>query len=541
MCTSALKLVSRVLAIVSCSTIALAQTLAQTPGQLFDQRCATCHGSGTNERAPDPSVLRRMAPEQIYAALTTGVMQAAADGLTDAQKRALAEYLPERRLVTDSAAVSAMPNRCTSRPPINPAAPSWNGWGIDAGNSRFQPARASGLSVEQAPSLKLKWAFGFPGASSVYGQPTLFGGRVFIGVDTGYVYALDAASGCVLWSYQARAGVRNAISVAAAADRQGRFNAYFGDLRANVYAVDADSGELIWTVHVDDHGLARVTGTPKLHDGRLYVPVASGEEGTAGNPLYQCCTFRGSLVALDATTGRQIWKTYTIAEPPKPTRRNSRGTQQWGPAGGAIWSSPTIDERRGLIYVATGNAYAPPAPRTTDALIAFDLRSGAIRWVAQATEADAWIVGCGPTPIQQASLPPGTPPAERSENCPDDLGPDHDFAESPMLVRVGGREMIITAQKSGMIAARDPERQGALIWQHNAADRPIGPQAEIAWGGANDGARAYFGLNGGAAIAVQLATGTPQWRRPLPRAIPQAVGGNNTAVTVAGSLVLLGG
>ena len=92
------------------------------------------------------------------------------------------------------------------------------------------------------------------------------------------------------------------------------------------------------------------------------------EESGAASLNYPCCTFRGSLMALDADTGRQIWKTYTISEAPKPTRKNSRGVQQWAPAGAAIWGAPTIDVERRAIYVTTGNAYTAPAAVTADAV-----------------------------------------------------------------------------------------------------------------------------------------------------------------------------
>ena len=212
----------------------------------------------------------------------------------------------------------------------------------------------AGLSAADVPRLTLKWAFGFPGVSSVYGQPTVAGGRVFVGVDTGYVYALDAATGCVHWSFLAETGVRNAISIGPASlsfggqpRRRASHAAYFGDIRANVYAVDANTGELLWKVNVDPHPLAVVTGSPTLYEGRLYVPVSSREEAAGGSLNYPCCTFRGSIVALDAATGRQIWKTYAIPDPPKPSRRNSQG-------------HAALDRRRRRHLARSDHRSAPP-------------------------------------------------------------------------------------------------------------------------------------------------------------------------------------
>ncbi len=206
-----------------------------------------------------------------------------------------------------------MPNHCPANPPLGDinAGPSWNGWSADGANTRFQPAKNAGIAAGDVARLKLKWSFGLPGATSVYGQPSVVAGRVFVAADTGYVYSLDAATGCVYWSFLAEAGVRNAVSIAPVNGEE--FAAFFGDQKGNVYAVNARTGSQIWTAQVEDHPLTRLTGAPKVYESRVYVPVASGEEGTAAQPNYPCCTFRGSVVALDASTGKQIWKTYTIS------------------------------------------------------------------------------------------------------------------------------------------------------------------------------------------------------------------------------------
>jgi polyvinyl alcohol dehydrogenase (cytochrome) len=135
------------------------------------------------------------------------------------------------------------------------------------------------------------------------------------------------------------------------------YAAYFGDTSANVYAVDAATGALLWKTRVDPHPRAVLTGSPVLYKGRLYVPVSSYEEPVATQASYSCCTFRGSIVALDAATGKLRWKVFAIDRPPVPTIRNSAGTQMYGPAGAAVWSAPTIDARRERLYFATGNSY----------------------------------------------------------------------------------------------------------------------------------------------------------------------------------------
>ena len=204
-------------------------------------------------------------------------------------------------------------------------------------------------------------------------------GRVFIGSDIGYVYSLNAATGCVYWSYQAKGAVRPAVSVARVKGRgKTKYAAYFGDAHANVYAIDAQTGDQLWTARVDDHFVARITAAPKLFEGRVYVPVSSSEEFSSSNLDYSCCTGRGSVVALDANTGAQLWKTYVVSTP-VPVRKNSKGVQQYAPSGGSIWNSPTIDAKRGAVYVGTGDGQTDPAPDTTDSVIALDLKTGAMR------------------------------------------------------------------------------------------------------------------------------------------------------------------
>ncbi|MBI4888631.1 MAG: PQQ-binding-like beta-propeller repeat protein [Acidobacteria bacterium] len=507
---------------------------AQTPSRvirLIDQSCATCHrtpGAGgpaaAVEGAPEWPTVRRMAPETILQALTTGAMRVHAEGVSDEVKRAMAEYISGRKLAPrESGAASAMPNRCTTGARLSSTStgPAWNGWSPEATNARFQ--RATTLSAADVPRLTLKWAFGFPGVSSVYGQPTLVGGRVFVGVDTGYVYALDAATGCVHWSFLADTGVRNAVSVGVVAGSPGRLAAYFGDIRANVYAVDANTGDLIWKVSVDPHPLAVVTGSPTLADGRLYVPVSSREEAAGGSLNYPCCTFRGSIVALDAASGRQIWKTYAIADPPKPSRRNSKGTQLWTGSGGAIWHAPTIDPRNRAMYVATGDAYTEPAAATTDAVMALDRDTGRVLWSVQDYENDAWLVACG---------------QDATENCPKDLGPDYDFGAAPILQTLAdGRRLLLAGQKSGQVFAHDPDERGRLVWTSALVEK-IG-ESEILFGGAADERTAYFGLDNGTVAAIDPATGQRTWfippRPPGPRR------GVTAALSVIPGVVLVGG
>jgi len=192
----------------SFTVIALGQTPPAAPAQggtelgfrTFQSKCMTCHGNPNVDRAPSPAAIREMSPERIYTALTTGVMKTQGQDLSDDQKRTLALFMSGRPMGSMQMGDSKnMPNQCSSNPPLaDPTAgPAWNGWGVDTSNSRFQPTKGAGLTAADVPKLKLKWAFGFPTGVSSFGQPTVVSGRVFVGSDIGYVYSLDAKSGCV--------------------------------------------------------------------------------------------------------------------------------------------------------------------------------------------------------------------------------------------------------------------------------------------------------------------------------------------------------
>ena len=438
-----------ILMFVLCGAVAAA---AQGPdgAALFEAQCARCHTEPGVQRAPLLEAMRDRSPEAIVTALTSGTMALQGQDLTILDRRAVAEYITGRAASGDPIGTSV--GRSESTPAIGDPliGPHWSGWGAGGENLRFQSSASAGLGVDQVPGLTLKWAFGFPESTSAWGQPAVAGGRVYVGSQNGVVYSLDAKTGCSHWTYVARGGVRTAISVGALDDGHALF---FGDTGARVYAIDAATGAEVWSQKVESHPGARITGAPTLHEGRLYVPVSSIEEVLAADPDYGCCTFRGSIVALDAATGDQIWKTFAIPEEPVSRGTGPEGTTLSGPAGAAIWSSPTIDASRGLLYAATGNAYTQPAAETSDAIVAFDLGSGEIRWWNQLTPEDAFILGC----------------AGSNANCPEDEGPDHDFGASPALVTMtNGSDLLVIGQKSGMTYGLDPDRDGAIVWEYRA-------------------------------------------------------------------------
>jgi polyvinyl alcohol dehydrogenase (cytochrome) len=347
--------------------------------KLYAQRCAACHDNAANtpqDRTPPKSALARRAPDEIIIALTTGSMKTQAANLKEADIRAIAVYLTGKqpRGPLDPATLA---NRCQAPGgPINLKAAQWNGWGNDYDNTRYQPK--PGLKAEDVPRLKVRWAFAYP-ATMAIGQPTIIGDRLYVTTDSGQVISLNAQTGCAYWATSVGAPVRTSISVGPLPKgSKAKFAAYFGDERANVYAVDAETGQELWKLKVDDHQVARITGSPVLYRDRLYVPISSVEEAIGRAEKYECCKFRGSMAALDAYTGKLIWKTYTVPEAPHPYKKNTAGTQLYGPAGAAIWSAPTLDLKRGVLYAGTGNSYTDVPNSGSDAIIAFELATGKI-------------------------------------------------------------------------------------------------------------------------------------------------------------------
>ncbi|MGV3590519.1 MAG: PQQ-binding-like beta-propeller repeat protein [Gammaproteobacteria bacterium] len=477
--------------------------LAQDGAELYATRCAACHEAPPADAAHPPpprSELGTMTPNTIYNALTQGVMRMQATGLSNAHMQALAEFLSGKPLEQLTHEMTS--NLCENNPPMRDPAlgPQWNGWGGDPLNARA--ALDAGIDAANVSRLRLKWVFGLPGEDQPRAQPAVADGRLFVGSKAGALYSLDAKSGCTHWTYLPRNGIRSAISVGpmTLADGSAGFAVYFVDLRANVHAVNAQTGEELWVTRVEEHHGVCGTGSVTLHAGYLYVPAAGVVEETSSSGAdYGCCTFRGSITKVDPNTGAVVWKTYMMDEP-QQRGVSTEGVPLYGPSGAGIWSAPTIDAQRGLLYTATGNAYGDPAPETSDAVLALNLDTGAIVWVNQITPGDAFIGGCD---------------NNDSPNCPKELGPDFDFSASPILATTSeGRDLLVIPQKSGMAYALDPENDGKLVWEYrvNAGSRSGG-----FWGMAVADGKAYVAAGGysdpqsGGIHALDLATGQRAW------------------------------
>ena len=488
---------------------------------LYKLRCAACHDISAETRAPAPSALKLMSPENIVHALDSGVMKEQGAMLSPEQRRTVAEYLTGK-VMGSTVAKSTIGMCADPKARFDPDGPAWNGWGADLANTRFEPAAVAGLAPGDVSRLKLKWAFGYPSTFASNAQPTIVGGRIFVSSANRTVYSLDAKTGCQYWSMETPTPVRSAITVVTVKGEVTRSVAFFGDRRANAYAVDATSGELLWKTHIDDHPHASITGAPVYYEARVYVPLVAAEEGTAMNPNYECCSARGGVIALDAITGKQIWKTYTIDETPHPVSKSSAGTMMWGPSGASIWSAPTIDPEHHRIYVGTGDNFSKPATKMSDAIIALNMDTGKIEWVRQLTENDAFNMACEP----------GAP----KSSCPEDAGPDVDIGASPILVKLAnGKRVLLVSQKSGVAHGLDPDHEGKVLWETRVGKG--GSLGGIQWGSASDGKNMYVALSdidfirkefttrkpllvnpkaGGGLFALDAATGQKVWTAPPP-------------------------
>jgi polyvinyl alcohol dehydrogenase (cytochrome) len=499
----------------------------------FEGGCAICHDNPAAQatgasRAPTREALRALTPERVYAALTTGSMQVQGQTMTDEQKRAIAELVTGKQFGgTADRSVAAMSNACSAPLRLdNPMTkPRWNGWNPDQTTSyRFVPPETGKLTGDQIPRLKLKWAVAFPDAASpAQSQPTVVGGALFIGTDNNFVYALDAKSGCMYWSYDAKAQVRGAVSVGEPKGVAGvRFAAYFGDMTGMVHAVNAETGKGLWTLKSDPHPGAKITGAVVLDPAgtRLFVPVASWEEQTGAIVSYQCCKFQGSVVAVDVKSGKQVWKSYAMAERPHALgKKNSAGTEMYGPAGAGIWNAPTLDVKKRVVYAGTGNCYTTEwydnttagfgDGGTCDAVVAFDMETGKRLWHTQLLAGDHDEGGCGRGP-------------ERRANCPGYIqGPGDDVNFTTLITQPNGKRILLGIQESGRITALDPDNNGAVLWVAQAGDA-LSPNG-AAWGGAFDPTTQTFfrplpfADGTGAVSAIRVANGERAWYTALPK------------------------
>jgi polyvinyl alcohol dehydrogenase (cytochrome) len=460
--------------------IPAARSLSALPisgAEVYQKHCAACHDQ-VGSRAPSRDVIKTMTAARILRTLDFGLMMGVAYPLNREQREAVAKFLGTTANEERFPASAFCP--AGQHALSGPTTGGWNGWSPSPLNMRYQTTEQAGLSIGQVRHLKLKWAFGFPGDVTAFSAPTVLNGTLFVGSAGGTVQALDVKTGCLHWVFQANGPVRSAIL----AIQDGTlFSLVFGDQIGWVYSLDARTGRLFWRRRVEDHEATRLTGSPVAQNGVVFIPAASWEETRSLDPQYPCCTFRGSVTALRVRDGSVVWKTYLV-DRPKKTGVNSAGAPQWGPSGAGVWSAPTVDTKRGLLYIGTGDNYSLPATTTSDAVVALEMKTGQIAWSQQTTPGDAYNSGC----------------RDQNPNCPSNNGPDYDFGSSAILVRSSaGRDILAAGQKSGVVYALDPDQKGKILWQTRVGKG--GTDGGIEWGMASDGQAVYAAISDLGSIA----------------------------------------
>ena len=485
--------------------LAVPETLdaADAGSRLYLQKCASCHDHPQNNVPPRASLAYR-SPEAIHYALSEGAMKPMTAGLSPADIEALVVLLAGRkpRPVPD-----VMTAACTApAAPLVIAPDDWNNNGGSYTNTRFRAY--PWLDAAAVPRLKIKWAFGYPGGA---GGPAVLGGnRIFLPSGFGYVLSLDADTGCVRWATRRPGRVVRSLAVSGPTGTQPRSAIYFGDDTSTVTAVDAETGKELWQTRVEQQVLARITGSPSVHAGKVLVPVSSIEDPMTHVSTHACCTSRGGVVALDAATGAMLWQQHHIAAEPRalPPERPD-GPARFGPAGAATYVPLAIDTRRGLVYASTAEEYGRLDPAGPYSVIAYDINTGERRWAQQ-------------------FLPTG---AEREAACGAVADSDcrnlFSMGTAPLIHTLpGGRELLLVGQKWGFVYALDPDAGGTLVWKRKVAAG--GDMGGVIYGMASDGDRVYVPVSdvdatepgrAGALFALDPATGREIWHRkgPTPR------------------------
>jgi polyvinyl alcohol dehydrogenase (cytochrome) len=483
------------------ASVAHAQSSAPLGATVYAAHCAACHDQ-VDARIPSRDALTKMSPARILRTLDFGLMMSIAYPLRRDEREAVAAFLG-----TGSDESAPPPTAfCAGDKPIlsRTSGHAWSGWSPSDANTRFQNADRAALRADDVRRLELKWAYGFAGDIIAFAAPTIVDGTLFVGSASGLIQALDARTGCLHWIHRSSGPARAAMTVAG---ERGREALVFSDQNGGVHSLDARTGRTRWTTRVEEHEATRLTASIVVHDGVAFVPAASWEETRSLDPSYPCCTFRGSVTALRLEDGTVVWKTYMV-DAPKKTGTTAAGTDTFGPSGAGVWSAPTIDAARGVLYVTTGDNYSHPATPTSDAVVALDLRTGRIVWSKQTTPNDVYNSSCG----------------TESPNCPQNNGPDHDFGASAMLLPGrGGRDVLVAGQKSGVVNALDPADAGKMLWQTRVGKG--GTNGGVQWGMASDGRYVFAAVSDVVRLERVLGAGVVGAARLDP-----AAGGGLTAL-----------
>ena len=305
-----------------------------------------------------------------------------------------------------------------------PSGLDWTGWGSESDKLALPACAGRELSAAAIPASETEMGFGIPNVRIVRSQPAVYRGQSLGRRQRRHrLLARRLRTGCTFWATKAGSPIRSGIIVGRRRASSKPFSS--ATPAATFTRSTSPPGKLLWAKRADDHPNATITGTPTFYDGRLYVPVSSGEEGARRRAEYECCTFRGSVVALDAATGKKIWQGYMATDAPAAVGKTKDGHNIFAPSGMAIWSAPTIDIVKHRIYVGTGDNYSEPGTKTSDAVVALDMDTGKILWSRQFDKDDVYKIDCGDPPRAGCSPP---------------TNPEFDLGASPILVDLGHKK-----------------------------------------------------------------------------------------------------
>ena len=514
---------------------------------VYDRACAACHNNPEQTRAPALDALKAMRYGQLHYALTDGKMQAQGNTLKPDERAVLIDFLVGRKVAEDAWIDKMMcePSRRNVNLRVEATVA---GFGFDRQNHRSLTQEQAGVAKADFRNLELAWALAYPNATTVRAQPAVVGNTLFVPVaEAPQMIALDVsgAQPCVKWVYRTDLPLRTGVGYGS--QPGGRKVIVFGDVAAQITMLDAATGKFLWRTRVGMWGLSNTTGTPVIYRNRVYVPLSASEINVGADEKYECCKTHGAVLALNSIDGKNVWTTHMM-EDAKPVRDRGDGKMLWGPSGAPVWNSPSIDAKRGVLYIGTGEATSAPAAPNTDAILAISLRDGKIRWSFQATENDIFLSGCM---NKRDGL-----------NCPKEGHfRDVDFGASTIIAqRSNGKDVILAGQKSGTLWALDPDAAGRVLWQRDfGTGSPIGG---IHWGIAFDGERVFApvhqfaGADGKdpnqtpALHAVKVDTGEVEWSyeskpdctgdRPTRAPRCQTIIGLSGAPTIIDGVVLQG-
>jgi polyvinyl alcohol dehydrogenase (cytochrome) len=497
------------------ASAAHAQARPDHPGKaVYAKHCAACHDApGT--RAPALVSLQQMSAQALRFALTEGVMQQQGALVPRDEMRELLSFLSP----ADAPAgdwLAGMMCKPEQRAIDLTANASLTMVGADHNNTRRLSAQQAGLTSAQLGDLELAWAIAFPKTTSLRSSPVIIGSTMFYApTQTGKLLALDTKTACVKWAYDAGGPLRSSVSYGVLG-ASGKASLVFGDARGQVHAVDPRTGTLIWKAEGRHEPAGAVTGAPVLYKDKIIVPVSASGVGAGANPSFECCTGHGAVVALDAATGRQLWVAHTMEDAKYTGKHSTTGVKLRGPSGAPIWSTPSIDAKRGLVYAGTGQATSLPATNTSDAILAIDIETGALEWSFQALARDVWHLGCK------------FEPSESGPNCPsadDSVLKDYDFGAGAVIARRrDGKDIILAGQKSGDVWGLDPDDGGKVLWRQTFGQGT--PLGGVHWGLATDGERVFAAINDPhmpvqgytpqpGMNAIDITTGKVAWSRPV--------------------------